>query len=411
MGQSPPGSSYNRHCIGVPLLNGPTEFGPHHPDPVLWTDEPTKRSKVGDLLFCVRGSTTGRMNWSDTSYCIGRGLAAIRGRGNGSDTRFIYYNIVHGLDRLLSRCSGSVFPNLSATDLGSFELIWPDTETRQAITAVLKTIDAKIELNHRMNETLEEIARTLFRSWFVDFDPVRARAEGRKPFGLDEATARLFPRSFEQSELGLIPSGWSMDRIGNAVHVVGGSTPSTSEPSYWEDGTLAWATPKDLSHLTTRVLLRTARSINDAGLARISSGLLPVGTVLLSSRAPIGYLVSAELPVAINQGFIGMVCDQQLPSLYVLWWTEANMPSILARANGTTFQEISKANFRPLPVLIPPPTVLDRFIAIAQPLHQQVVANERQSQTLAELRDSLLPRLLSGELRVKDAERLIESTV
>jgi type I restriction enzyme S subunit len=180
---------------------------------------------------------------------------------------------------------------------------------RSDVVGILGSLDDKIELNRRMNETLEEMARALFKSWFVDFDPVRAKMAGHQPAGMDDETAALFPDSFEDSPLGEIPKGWSVTPIGEAVRAVGGGTPSTKELSFWEGGMHCWATPKDLSKLRGPVLLDTERKVTDAGLAKISSGLLPVGTVLLSSRAPVGYLAIAQVPVTVNQGFIAMICD------------------------------------------------------------------------------------------------------
>jgi type I restriction enzyme S subunit len=275
---------------------------------------------------------------------------------------------------------GAIFESLRCADIPKFELPIPPLPEQRAIAAVLGSLDDKIELNRRMNETLEALAQSLFKSWFVD------------------AT---------QSAL---PKGWRESTIGEEVRVVGGSTPSTTKPEFWEGGTHHWATPKDLSNLNSPVLLETDRKITDAGIQQISSGLLPIGTVLLSSRAPIGYLVIAEVPVAVNQGFIGMICDGSLPNHYVRLWTKANKDAIEGRANGTTFMEISKTNFRPLPVIVPPPEVLAEFTKQVEPLHRRVVSNLKESRTLAALRDALLPKLLSGELRVPAAAKLMEAT-
>ncbi len=136
--------------------------------------------------------------------------------------------------------------------------------------------------------------------------------EGQQPAGMDAVTAALFPDSFENSPLGEIPKGWILSTIGESVRVVGGSTPSTKEPAYWEGGTIHWITPKDLASLSSPVVVDTERRITELGLQQISSRLLPKGTVLLSSRAPIGYLAIAEVPLAINQGFIAMICDHKL---------------------------------------------------------------------------------------------------
>jgi len=227
-------------------------------------------------------------------------------------------------------------PYISLTSQRGLSVILPPIGTQRAIARILGSLDDKIELNRRMNETLEALARTLFKSWFVDFDPVRARAEGRAPAGMDAETAALFPDSFEETELGMVPKGWRISKIGDAVNIVGGATPSTKNPKFW-NGSISFATPKDLAHLTSPILLETDRRITDAGLENISSGLLPKGTVLLSSRAPIGYLAITEIPVAVNQGFIAMICNGDLPNYYVLAWVHENMDTILGNANGTTF--------------------------------------------------------------------------
>jgi type I restriction enzyme S subunit len=224
---------------------------------------------------------------------------------------------------------------------------------------------------------------------------------------MDTATADLFPDEFEESSLGLIPKGWKVSTIGESVKIVGGSTPSTKNPDYWEGGTIHWTTPKDLSSLSTPVLLNTERKITELGLKQISSGLLPKGTLLLSSRAPIGYLAISEIPVAINQGYIGMICDKGLPNYYILNWTRENIATIIGRANGTTFLEISKSNFRPIELVIPDIKILDVFIKQVERLYQMIVNNLQESHTLATLRDTLLPKLMSGEIRVKEAEKII----
>ncbi|PWW45974.1 restriction endonuclease subunit S [Melaminivora alkalimesophila] len=304
---------------------------------------------------------------------------------------------------------GAKMPRGDKDALASFKFRLPPIEEQRAIAHILGTLDDKIELNRKQNETLEAMARALFKAWFVDFEPVRAKMEGRwqrgqSLLGLPAHLYDLFPDRLVESELGKIPQGWRYSRIGEEVSVCGGSTPSTKEPEFWEGGQHNWATPKDLSTLKFPVLLATGRKITDAGLEKISSGLLPSGTVLLSSRAPVGYLAIAEVPTAINQGFIAMKCDGALPNVFILYWCKENMDAIVGNANGSTFQEISKANFRPIPVVVPSGSVLTSFARSATPLHQQMTENERESLSLAQLRDTLLPQLISGKMRIPDAE-------
>lgn len=318
---------------------------------------------------------------------------------------YLFYALMYHRKDLINAASGGAQRNLSGQIIRNFGIRLPPLETQRAIAHILGTLEGKIELNRCTNQTLEAIAKALFKSWFVDFDPVRAKAEGRQPEGMDAERAALFPDGFEDSELGEIPRGWQVSQIGREVDVVGGSTPSTKEPSFW-DGDFHWVTPKDQSTLSDPILLDTERKITELGLAEIGSGLLPKGTVLMSSRAQIGYLAVNQTPVATNQGFISMKCTKQLSTWYVLHWAEQNMEAIKERANGTTFLEVSKANFRTLPMVLPDPQILKASEEFAGSLYAQVIANLEESRTLATLRDSLLPKLLSGELSVGDVTGL-----
>ena len=312
------------------------------------------------------------------------------------DLRFTYYLLKSiGLEHMNA---DSAVPGLNRDAAHAKRIQIPKYSEQQNIAHILGTLDDKSELNRQTNETLEAIARTLFKSWFVDFDPVRAKMEGRQPAGISPELAALFPDSFEDSELGEIPKGWSIAPIGDLVRVIGGATPSTKEPKFWKGGEYCWATPKDLSGVAEPVLVDTNKHITDEGVAKISSGLLPPGTVLLSSRAPIGYLAITQVPTAVNQGFIAMVCDGELPNLYILYWCEQSMPSILAKSGGTTFDEITKKNFRPMPVTIPSTDVLDAYTKQIDTIHKRIVSNVHESSNLAAHRDNLLPKLVSGEI-------------
>jgi type I restriction enzyme S subunit len=279
-------------------------------------------------------------------------------------------------------------------------------------------LDRKIELNRRMNETLEAMAQAIFRDWFVDFGPVRRKLEGATdpvaimgglvtdPVRAAEL-AGLFPGELGEDEL---PLGWSERPIGDLVDIAGGSTPSTADDSLWQPAEHRWATPKDLSNMSDLALFNTGRRISSAGLAKITSGLLPAGTVLLSSRAPIGYLAIAQAPVAINQGFIALRPTATFSGAYLYLWCKANMEAILANANGSTFQEISKKNFRPITSAVPDDGSACRaFGEIAESIFARIVSAAAENRTLAETRDYLLPRLMSGEVRVGEAGPLVSA--
>ena len=235
----------------------------------------------------------------------------------GNDPRFISY-FLRGID-FGAYTDKAAVPGINRNDLHRADVVVPvDVEVQREIAGVLGAIDDRIDNLRQTNTTLESIAQALFKSWFVDFDPVRAKAEGREPEGMDAATAALFPSEFEDSELGPIPKGWQVEQIGKLVRCLGGATPSTRNESFWQGGTHHWATPKDLSGLPSPALVDTDRRITDEGLSRISSGLLPAGTLLLSSRAPIGYLAISAVPTAINQGFIAMPPGGDLSPMFLL---------------------------------------------------------------------------------------------
>jgi type I restriction enzyme S subunit len=336
---------------------------------------------------------------------------------DGNDSRFLFYLL--GTLGLNNWRVGSGQPLLNQDILSRIPTTVPEPVEQRAIAHILGTLDDKIELNRRMSETLEQMARALFKAWFVDFEPVRAKCRGdlddrprwRRGESLPGLPAHLydlFPDRLVESELGEMPEGWEIKTIGDLAEVVGGSTPKTERAEYWEGGTHHWVTPKDLSGLPVPVLLDTERKITDAGLAQIGSGLLPKGTVLLSSRAPIGYLAIAEVPVAVNQGFIAMKPRFGTSNLFLLRWASAAHDEIVSHANGSTFLEISKSSFRAIRTVAPSAPVMDAFDRVSRPLYLKVVAQERESRTLAALRDALLPKLISGEIRVRDAERFLQ---
>jgi type I restriction enzyme S subunit len=271
--------------------------------------------------------------------------------------------------------SGAVQPTLNAKQMSAYSFPLPPLSEQRAIAEVLGALDDKIEANRRQVQCLLNL---IGADWHLRFYESRDQ--------------------------------WPELPIGEVCTVVGGSTPRTTVQEYW-DGNIAWATPKDLSRLSSPPLFGTERRITELGLRQISSGLLSRGTVLLSSRAPIGYLAIAEHPIAVNQGVIALVPSERLPGLYLWQWLSHNLHEVMNRANGTTFLEVSKTNFRPIPIAVPPEKDLEGWVKIAEPMYRLIIAREIENKELVELRDTLLPKLLSGELRVRDAEPLVEEFV
>lgn len=294
-------------------------------------------------------------------------------------------------EHVMSIIGGSAQPGANAKQFARFEFPLPPFSEQRAIAKILSDLDEKIELNHRMNKTLEAIAQAIFKRWFVDF---KFSDEKGNPY--KDSGGRMI-----NSELGEIPMGWAVKNIEDIVIVKGGATPSTKESKFWEGGDIFWCTPKDLSQLASPVLLDTERKITKTGLQSISSGLLEKGTLLLSSRAPIGYLAISEIPVSINQGFIAMLCDKRVSNYFMYFWTKQNLVRIKNMANGSTFQEINKTNFRKIKIIVPLESALKEFDHISAGLWGAIVTNEKQSRELIQIRDSLLPKLMSGKIRAK----------
>ncbi len=220
----------------------------------------------------------------------------------------------------------------------------------------------------------------------------------KEDFAELQATAALFPDELVESELGEVPRGWEVSTIGEQTQTVGGATPSTKNDEFWDKGNNHWTTPKDLSNLTDKILLNTDRKITDAGLKKISSGLLPKNTVLMSSRAPVGYLALAKIEVAINQGYIAILPNMKYSAEYLIQWCEANMAEIKGRASGTTFQEISKKNFREISFFCPDDKVVVSYTKTVKTLYDEITSKAKENQSLINLRDTLLPKLMSGEI-------------
>lgn len=333
---------------------------------------------------------------------------------------------------MLAFSTMSTRASLNNEMISRLEISYPGQKIQKKIAHVLLSLDKKIAISKAINQTLEQMSQTLFKSWFVDFDPVidnaldagnpipealQSRAELRQKVrnsadfkSLPADIRALFPAEFEETELGWVPKGWKISTAGDELVVKGGSTPSTSNPDFWENGTTHWTSPKDLTGNDSKVLLDTSKKITELGLKKISSGLLPTDTVLMSSRAPIGYLALAKTPMAINQGYIAIPSSKNLSPEYIIYWLENIMDDIKAIAGGTTFAEISKGAFKTISLVIPSKNIVGEFTRLAHQHFEKVVSNTEQITALTNLRDTLLPKLISGELSLEDLPNLVAQT-
>lgn len=393
--------------------------------------------QIGDLLISRVGSY-GNIAYVDNveKFCLGQNTALIIPKIHW---RYLYYQLISPFTKaqIEQKVVGAVQKTISLKTIRALDIPVPPLPEQKAIAHILGTLDDKIELNRRMNATLEGMAQALFKSWFVDFDPVidnalaagnpipdelapraevrrQALANGTTQQGsLDHPTLSdrksLFPAAFRfTDEMGWIPEGWEASTIDDECKIVGGGTPSTKNPDFWDDGEFPWVTPKDFSVLQDKVLLFSSRFLTQTGLDKVSSGLLPKDTLLMSSRAPVGYLAISKIETAINQGFIAMICNKRLSPEFVLQWADSRMDDIKRAAGGSTFAEISKKAFRPFEIVVPNQESLGAYTETAGAIYNKIADGGLASNTLTKLRDTLLPKLISGELRVSAPTDMIE---
>jgi type I restriction enzyme S subunit len=408
MGQSPPGETVNDQRQGLPLLNGPTEFGPHHPAPVQFTTDVRKTAQPRDILFCVRGSTTGRMNWADQAYAIGRGVAAIH---HARDLRLqpLLRGVIEvALPELLAQATGSTFPNVSSAQLAAIP--YPDLSdaAQLGIAHILGTLDDKIELNRTMSETLEAMARALFKSWFVDFDAVRAKVEGRE-HGLPKQIADLFPDRFEGSELAQIPTGWTVGGFRDVVEVFRDQE-----------------NPLDSPH--ARFSHYSIPAFDEGQTPKPEDGH---SIKSLKFRVPAGVVLVSKLNPEIERVWMvdarpdeRSVCSTEFLVLrgrppftreyvYCLARSPVFRQQIVGLVTGTSksHQRAQTESVLNLRVVVPPPGVAGAFEHFAEEMLARTLECRRESVILASLRDALLPQLISGALRLNDAERVTASAM
>jgi len=303
--------------------------------------------------------------------------------------------------------SGTTQPNLNTEIARSLEISLPPEREQRAIARVLGALDDKIELNRRLNRTLEELAAALFRSWFVDFDPVVAKAAGRKPAHLRPALAALFPAHWQDSELGEIPKGWRVAKLSAVA-----SVNSRKLPRNYPHAEIEYL---DISSVTEGVISGTTRLARTSAPSR-AQRLVAHGDTIWScvrpNRRSFALIQAPPENMVVSTGFATLTptCDSAA-FIYTATTNEDFTNYLTAHAEGSAYPAVRPDTFEDAPLVLPPPDVLKEFEKIVAPWLTQVAHNIRESRMLAALRDTLLPKLLSGELRVKAAIKEVGSCV
>ncbi|GIT84160.1 type I restriction endonuclease subunit S [Acinetobacter seohaensis] len=368
MGQSPTGESVNTNGLGEPLLNGPTEFTIRYPKAVQFSTDSKRFSKVNDILFCVRGSTTGRMNWADKDYAIGRGLAAIRHK-HGEEYRYFVKAILdYYLDTMLASASGSTFPNVSKDQLNELEISYPPLPEQKAIASVLSSLDDKIDLLHRQNKTLEAMAETLFRQWFIE----------------------------EAKE------DWLTVQVKDIVKQI---KPGTNyQPKRLESG-IPFLNVRNLKN--GQIDLQGISFISQEEYERVHKAWKPeVGDVLISRIGTLGIVAvlgKRDMPMAVHYNML--VLKPNLTNtafLYFLLRSQyfQDLYSSKARQSVQEYVAVEDAEAIELKLPLNDADFVKKEEQFSD-LFNKIRANLAQIQTLEKLRDTLLPKLMSGEVRIQ----------
>ncbi len=343
------------------------------------TNERLKRSQIieNDILFSMAGmflGKTGIATKDDVPANTNQAVAIIRITPEKADFKYVYYFLNQkALITYINGISGqSAQPNINLQQISELNIKLPPLPTQQKIAAILSSLDDKIELNNKINTNLEQQAGALFKNWFVDFEP----------FG------------------GKMPEGWKGGKLSEIGTIVGGSTPSKAKKEYYTNKGIAWITPKDLSNDKSKFISHGEIDITELGFKNSSAIKMPKGTVLYSSRAPIGYIAISKNEVTTNQGFKSVIPNVNVGNGYIYYFLKSNYELIDSLASGSTFKEISGSAMKNIPVLVPDEQTLLDFQSFCFGIFDKQEKLEEENRKLASLRESLLPKLMNGEIGV-----------
>jgi len=302
---------------------------------------------------------------------------------------------------------GSAQAGANAKTMGAFECVLPPLTTQKKIAHILSTLDDKIELNRKMNKTLEAMAQALFKSWFVDFDPVHVKAQAKSEQELEVAASKLgiskeildlFPSEFEESEMEIIPKGWEVLTIGEKLNVLLGGTPSRRNAAYWTDGTISWINSGKVNEFR---IIEASEMITEDAVAKSSTKLLPKKTTVLAiTGATLGQVSLLEIDSCANQSVIGLPETKELNHSFIYPYICYAIKELMSHQTGGAQQHINKRNVEDFSMLIADERILKKYVSIVKPLMDTISNNSFEIEALEKTRDILLPKLLSGEIEV-----------
>lgn len=374
--------------------------------------------QAGDVLVNITGDSVARVCTAPATALparVNQHVAIVRPRDTSFDADFLrwYLCAPEQQEKLLGLASAGATRNaLTKGMLEGLTVPKPSMEMQRELVAPLVAIERRIDLLRQTNATLESIAQALFKSWFIDFDPVRAKAEGREPEGMDAATAALFPAEFEASALGLIPKGWAYRSADELFDVGIGKTPPRKEPHWFSEGNgdVRWLSIKDMGDEGT-IASRSSEFLSDEAVAKFNVRVVPTHTVLMSFKLTVGRLSITDGPMCTNEAIAHFKARVDSPQFtYLYCYLKAFDFRTLGSTSSIADATNSKA-VKALPLLVPSRELVSVFHRTVEELFGKMYVQKAHWRRLEELRDCLLPRLISGKLRLPEAQAQLEEAI
>lgn len=361
------------------------------------------RLRAGDIVYSRRGDVErlALVRDKEDGWLCGTGCLRARFGKNKVNPLYASYYLGHPSVRqwVVQHAIGATMPNLNTGILSALPFLCPPLPVQHRIADILGSLDDKIELNRRTNETLETMARTIYKSWFVDFDPVVAKSEGRQPEGMDAETAKLFPSSFEDSEIGRVPKGWKVKPFSHTVDILSGGTPKTTVNDYW-GGEIPWFSVVDTPSASDVFVMTTEKTITQAGVDGSATQVLPSGTTIITARGTVGKTCIVGVPMAMNQSCFGLCGKSRNSGQFTYYSTRFLVSTLQNHAHGSVFATITRSTFDGVNAIEPPRDLVIAFEDATEAIFCRIRSNLQEIHLLTVARDALLPRLLSGELVV-----------
>lgn len=308
---------------------------------------------------------------------------------------------------IISSATGSTVKHTSPSRIEQFRTKIPPFSEQQSIAHILGTLDDKIELNRRQNATLEAMAQAIFKEWFVDFGPVRAKMEGRQPEGMSREVADLFPDRLDDEGK---PEGWKWKPLSCFFELLGGGTPKTSVDEYW-NGEIPWFSVVDTPSGSDLFVVNTQKNITKYGFENSSVKMVPQNCTIITARGTVGKLALTGVPMTINQSCYAAKANKYIGNFFIYFLLRKSISNLENNAHGSIFSTITRSTFETIYSDYPTESLCIAFEESVFPLMEKIKKNVLEVNTLASLRDTLLPKLISGELRVPDAEKMVADIV